>query len=101
MEPGIDLVGLTQAQKDALVLRLRDRQHLFVFVTDRNVPPTNNISERDLRPSVIFRKVTSGFRTEWGSETYAAFQTIASTAKLNGKTILNAVTEALALTGLL
>ena len=29
---------------------------LFVFVTRRDVPPTNNISERRLRPSVIFRK---------------------------------------------
>ena len=38
----------------------------------RPVPYTNNISERHLRPSVIFRKVTNGFRCEWGAETYAA-----------------------------
>ena len=38
---------------------------LFVFVTRRDVPPTNNISERRLRPSVIFRKVTNGFRSAW------------------------------------
>jgi transposase len=75
---------------------IRDRQHLFVFLTDRDVPPTNNISERHLRPSVIFRKVTNGFRSEWGSETYAAFRTVASTAKQAGKTVLHAVTDALA-----
>lgn len=74
----------------------RDRRHLFVFVTDRDVPPTNNISERHLRPSVIFRKVTNGFRAEWASETYAAFRTIASTARQTGKTVLQAVAEALA-----
>ena len=34
----------------------RIRGYLFVFVTNRAVPPTNNISERHLRPSVIFRK---------------------------------------------
>jgi transposase len=28
------------------------------------VPATNNVSERHLRPSVIFRKVTNGFRCE-------------------------------------
>ncbi len=38
----------------------RDREHLFVFVTQRDVPATNNVSERALRSSVIFRKVTNG-----------------------------------------
>jgi len=32
------------------------RDNLFVFVTDRDVPYTNNASERALRPSVVFRK---------------------------------------------
>ncbi len=49
-----------------------NRAHLFVFVTNRDVPYTNNISERHLRPSVIFRKVTNGFRCVSGAETYAA-----------------------------
>jgi len=31
------------------------RDKLFVFVTNRAVPATNNVSERALRPSVIFR----------------------------------------------
>ena len=38
------------------------------------MPYTNNISERHFRPSVIFRKVTNGFRCEWGAETYAAIR---------------------------
>jgi transposase len=41
---------------------LANRAHLFVFVTNRVVPYTNNLSERYLRPNVIFRKVTNGFR---------------------------------------
>ena len=45
---------------------LANRAHLFVFMTNRAVPYTNNISERHLRPSVVFRKVTNGFRCEWG-----------------------------------
>ena len=60
-----------------------NRAHLFVFITNRDVPYTNNISERHLRPSVIFRKVTNGFRCEWGAETYAAFRSLVSTAKGN------------------
>lgn len=62
---------------------LANRGHLFVFMTRRDVPATNNVSERHLRPSVIFRKVTNGFRCEWGAETYAAFRSIVSTAKAN------------------
>ncbi len=33
------------------------RQNLFVFLTDRAVSPTNNGSERALRPCVVFRKM--------------------------------------------
>jgi transposase len=75
---------------------LANRGHLFVFMTNREVPYTNNISERHLRPSVIFRKVTNGFRCEWGAETYAAFRSVVSTAKANGASVLRAVQFVLA-----
>jgi transposase len=31
------------------------RGKYFLFMTDRRVPATNNISEREIRPSVVFR----------------------------------------------
>jgi len=68
-----------------------NRGHLFVFMTNRNVPYTNNVSERQLRPSVIFRKVTNGFRCEWGAETYAAFRSVVSTAKANSASGLDTI----------
>ena len=70
---------------------LANRAHLFVFMTNRAVPCTNNISERHLRPSVIFRKVTNGFRCEWGAETYAAFRSVVSTANANRAAVLDTV----------
>jgi transposase len=70
---------------------LANRAHLFVFMTNRAVPYTNNVSERHLRPSVIFRKVTNGFRCEWGAETYAAFRSVVSTAKANRASVLDTV----------
>ena len=70
---------------------LANRANLFVFMTNRDVPYTNNISERHLRPSVIFRKVTNGFRCEWGAETYAAFRSVVCTAKANGASVLDTV----------
>jgi transposase len=72
-----------------------NRSHLFVFVTNRSVPYTNNVSERNLRPSVIYRKVTNGFRCEWGAETYAAFRSVVSTAKANRSAVLAAIRTAL------
>jgi transposase len=70
---------------------LANRAHLFVFMSNRAVPATNNVSERHLRPSVIFRKVTNGFRCEWGAETYAAFRSVVSTAKANRTSVLDTV----------
>jgi transposase len=68
-----------------------NRAHLFVFMINRDVPYTNNVSERHLRPSVIFRKVTNGFRCEWGSETYAAFRSVVGTAKLNQVSVFDTI----------
>src|SRR6202041_1145123 len=67
---------------------LANRAHLFVFMSNRAVPYTNNVSERHLRPSVIFRKVTNGFRCEWGAETYAAFRSVVGTAQANRVSVL-------------
>lgn len=72
------------------------RDKLFVFVTRRDVPPTNNASERALRPSVIFRKVTNGFRSAWGAEAYADISSIVATGRLNGRSALDAIRSALA-----
>jgi len=92
------VLGLPRRGEAADKLRrriARDREHLFVFVTDRGVPATNNVSERALRPSVIFRKVTNGFRSEWGAQTYAAFRSVVSTAKANRRSVLNDLRNAL------
>ena len=61
----------------------RHRDHLFVFLHCPDVPPDNNACERALRPSVIHRKVTNGFRSEWGAQAYAALATVMETAKLH------------------
>ena len=61
----------------------RHRDHLFVFRHCPDVPPDNNACERALRPSVIHRKVTNGFRSEWGAQAYAALATVMETAKLH------------------
>ena len=49
--------------------------------------------ERALRHSVIFRKVTGGFRAEWGAKVYAA--TVVSTGRQFGLPALGALRAAL------
>ena len=72
------------------------RGDLFVFVTHRDVPATNNQCERALRPSVIFRKVTGGFRSQWGARTYADALSVIATGRLHGRSALQALRDALA-----
>ena len=45
-------------------------------MTEPDVPPTNNQAERDLRPSVIARKVSGGTRSPDGSTTIARLATL-------------------------
>ena len=61
----------------------------------RRISTTSEDANRHLRPSVIFRKVTNGFRCEWGAETYAAFRSVVSTAKANQTAVIRAIRTAL------
>jgi transposase len=67
------------------------RQNLFVFVTNRAVPPTNNGSEQALRPCVVFRKITNCFRSQWGAKLYADVRSVFETARRRGIPILQAI----------
>jgi transposase len=74
---------------------LRHRQHLWVFLENRQIEPTNNGSERGLRPAATFRKVTNCFRTEWGAKLYADFRSVLETARRRSIGALHAITLAL------
>jgi transposase len=69
------------------------RDKLLIFLYYPDVPPTNNASEQALRPSVVHRKVTNGFRSEWGAQGYAALQSIIATAKLKGQDVFTTLVE--------
>ena len=67
------------------------RGKFFVFLTDRRVPPTNNGSEQEIRPSVVFRKVTNGFRSDWGPRIHAGYRSVTGTARLQGQSAWTAI----------
>lgn len=74
---------------------LRHRAALLLFLHDPTVPPTNNASERSLRPSVVHRKVTGGFRSQAGADAYAVLRTIADTARKRGQAVFTTILAAL------
>lgn len=67
------------------------RQALFVFLYREDVDPTNNLSERYLRPAVIHRKVSGGFRSSWGARAYVALKSLIDTAALSKITSFEAI----------
>jgi len=60
------------------------------------VEPTNNACERSLRPAVIQRKVTNGYRAMWAAEGEADVRTVVDTARLvRGANIFSAISATL------
>src|SRR5215208_7137421 len=81
---------------EAARLQQRYRTHrdsLYVFLHRQDVEPTNNSSERDLRPSVIHRKVSGGFRSDRGAEASAIRTSILATARKQGRNLLDALLD--------
>lgn len=72
------------------------RAYLFVFVTNREISPTNNGSERAVRPCTVYRKVTNGFRAEWAAELYADVRTAVETGRRRSVRAIDAIRLTLA-----
>jgi transposase len=95
LERELDAVmALTPTQADGRRLRKRYgkyRGHLFTFLDHPEVSPDNNSSERELRPTATYRKVTGGFRSEWGKDLFAGFRSVIGTAARRGINAYQAV----------
>jgi transposase len=64
---------------------------LFVFLARAGVEPTNNASARDLRNSVIHRKVTGGYRSDGGAQASMILISILTTARKQGQSYFAAL----------
>jgi hypothetical protein len=49
-----------------------------------DAPPDNNGSERELRPTATYRKVTGGFRSKWGAGLFAGVRSVVGAAARRG-----------------
>jgi len=92
------VLALSPIQADGIRLQNRYRklqENLFLFLDDSTIPPTNNASEQALRWSVIFRKVTNGFRSEWGRDLFAAVRSVVNTGRRQGLSAFESILAAL------
>lgn len=67
------------------IFQQKNHPRLFQWVENRNIPPDNNRGERELRPSVIARKVSFGSQSENGSHTRSTLMSVIHTAKKRQK----------------
>ena len=73
-------VPRSQPQEEQIRNRLSKQQdHLFTFLKHREVPATNNLAERQLRPAVITRKISCGNKTDKGARTWEILASMAAT----------------------
>lgn len=71
-----------------LVERLIKHQDaVLAFAFNQEVPFTNNLAERDLRPTKLKLKISNCFRSEDGAKIYARIESFVSTARKNNKNI--------------
>jgi transposase len=71
----------------------RARDQLLTFLDHPGlVEVTNNGCERSLRPAVVQRKVTNGYRAMWAAQGEAAVRTVVDTARLTpGATVFGTI----------
>ena len=76
-----------------LLLRLSTRKSdVLRFLTDPNVPFTNNLAERDARMMKVRQKISGGFRSDGGAKDFAVIRSLLSTARKQGWDMLETLT---------
>jgi transposase len=89
---------LAPTQRDGRRLRKRYgkvREHLFTFLAHPEITADNNSSERELRPTATYRKVSGGFRSDWGADLFGAIRSVIGTAKRRGIDAYQAILDTL------
>lgn len=87
-----------QPQEEKVRMRLwKQRDHLFTFLERADVPATNNLAERQLRPAVIARKISCGNKTAKGAQAWQTLVSISATCRQIGRSFIQFVAERLPL----
>ncbi|MBD3253791.1 MAG: transposase [Candidatus Lokiarchaeota archaeon] len=78
--------GLVEGDLEKLLKRCNKYEKmLFSYLKYEGMPPDNNRAERDLRPFVVQRKRSGGFKSPEVMRHYVIYLSLYMTCKLNGK----------------
>ena len=91
----LDLKPTSDDGKRLLKRYQKIKDNLFLFLENPLLEPTNNSSEQALRWSVIFRKITNGFRSDWGKDLFSYVRSIINTGKRQGLSAIESIRVAL------
>lgn len=69
----------------------KNRDKLWHYITELEVPSTNNSSERALRNIKVKQKVSTSMRTLRGAQIFCKLRSISETCKKQGKSFFNAL----------
>lgn len=75
----------------------KQRDHLFTFLENPDVPATNNLAERQLRPAVIARKISCGNKTVKGAAAWAVLASLAATCRQTGRSLVPSIAQTIRL----
>lgn len=84
-----------QSKPFNLLRRLRaHRSDVWRFITDKDVPFTNNLAEQALRMSKVKQKVSGGFRTTKGADTFFTIRSYLATMQKQGVCLFDCLVSA-------
>jgi len=72
---------------------LKSAAALWTFLCHPDLEPTNNASERALRPAVIGRKLSLGVQSEWGGQLVARLLTVTTSLEQQGRDAMTFLME--------
>ncbi len=93
-------IGISKNEKTLLAKTVRTCRNLskvevalWLFITEEGVEPTNNESERAIRPAVIWRSISFGSDSEAGSLFVARLLTVISSLDRQERNVLEFLSE--------
>jgi hypothetical protein len=75
----------------------KQRDHWFTFLEHPDVPATNHLAERQLRPAVIARKISCGNKTEKGAAAWEVLASVAATCRQIGRSLIESISRSVLL----
>jgi len=67
----------------------REKNAALAFAFNQQVPFTNNLAERDLRPAKVKQKISNCFRSQQGAKIYARIESFISTTRKHNQNVFN------------